>query len=87
MEVDKVADMEVHMVADMEVDKAADMFKTKRIKPEIFWNEVYWAEAVWCVPSKLCESIHFHKITKVCVKVNICKKICKKEVKCNWEKK
>ena len=104
MEVDKVADMEVHMVADMEVDKAAnmevdktaamdsdkaaDMLKTKRIKPEIFWNKVYWAEAVWCVSSKLCKSIHFHKITKVFVKVNICQKICKKEVKCcNWGKK
>ena len=51
-------------------------------------KKVYWAEAVWCVSSKLCKSIHFHKITKVFVKVNICQKICKKEVKCcNWGKK
>ena len=60
MVADMAADIEVHMLADMEVDNVA-MLANK--VAEMFLNEVYWAEVVWCklypnrVSSRLCEFI------------------------------
>ena len=41
--------MESGMLADMEVDKVADMFKTKCIKPEMFFKKCKISQFLFCL--------------------------------------